>query len=338
MAQDAVVVMTTGGTIAMRDEGQGAVPALSGAELVGAPPPDLQDLALRVVEFANVPSNHLTVGALWALRERVVEALREPAVCGVVVTHGTDTLEETAYLLDCTLPSPKPVVVTGAMIAAGEPGYEGLRNLWASVRVVRSPEARGRGTMVVLSDEIHAARYVTKLSGHHLPGFGSPNWGPMGRLFDGRIVWGWSLPHPPLHSERLDPDVHLLTVATGASDLLLRHLIERRVSGIVIEGIGAGRVPPDWLPSIQAAIAQGIAVVVASRTVGGYTSDPYGYPGSFSDLARMGVIPAQGLTGPKARIRLMVALGKEQSMGRQPYSESGDAGSVADSAEGDMMP
>jgi L-asparaginase len=312
MAKDVIVVITTGGTIAMRDEGEGAVPAVGGADLLGAAPPDLSQVEIQVEEFSNLPSTHLTLAQMWNLQKTVSDRLDRLYVRGVVVTHGTDTLEESAYLLDYSVPVDKAIVLTGAMRTGSDLGYDGLQNLWSAIRVALDPAARGRGTMVVLNDEIHAARYVTKLTSHNPAAFGSPGWGPMGRLYGDRIVWGWQLERDYLPVRNINPDVHLLTLAAGANEGLLKVLIERRVSGIVIEAFGGGRVPPWWMQPIRDAVQAGIAVVIATRPVAGYTRDAYGYPGGYRDLEESGVIFAEGLTGPKARIRLMCALGAVQ--------------------------
>ncbi|MDQ4078230.1 MAG: asparaginase, partial [Chloroflexota bacterium] len=264
---------------------------------------------IQVEEFSNVPSTHLTVEQMWQLQKTVSDRLERLYVRGVVVTHGTDTMEETAYLLDYTIPSDKAVVLTGAMRVASDPAYEGAHNLRSAIRVALDPESDGRGTMVVMNDEIHAARYVTKTMSHNPATFQSPGWGPMGRLFDEVILWGWKLEREMLPVREIDPDVHLLKATVGASDLLLRALIERRVSGIVIEALGAARVPPWWMDPIREAVEQGIAVVIATRTHSGYSHDRYGYPGAYRTLEEAGVIFANGLDATKARLRLMAALG-----------------------------
>ncbi len=227
----------------------------------------------------------------------------------MVVTHGTDTLEETAYLLDYTIPIDKAVVVTGAMYTYGEAAYEGLHNLWNAIRVAAQPESDGRGTLVVLNDEIHAARYVTKVGTHSPNAFESPAWGPMGRLYGDKLVWGWSLKRDLLPVRSINPDVHVVAVTVGASDMLLRYLVEKRVRGIVIEAVGSNRVPPWWMPTIREATENGIAVVVATRTARGFAYDQYGYEGAYKDLEAAGVVFADGLSAAKARIRLMCALG-----------------------------
>lgn len=310
MARDKVVVISTGGTIAMRDEGEGAVPAIDARTLVRDLPPDIAGLGeVEIEEFSNLPSSHLTIDQLWNLQKTVIDRLERLYVRGVVVTHGTDAMEETAYLFDLTIPLPRPIVLTGAMRTANEPGYDGRANLLAAIRVALDPSAPERGTMIVMNDEIHAARYATKAHTTSLAAFKSPGWGPIGRIYSDEIEWGWNIKREVFPVRRIEPNVHLITLTVGATESLLRYLIERRVRGVVIETLGGGRVPPWWVEPIKEAVAAGIAVVVASRTRAGRTIDRYGYPGAYRDLEAAGVIFAGDLNGPKARIKLMAALG-----------------------------
>ncbi len=306
----AVHLITTGGTIAMRhhERAGGAIP------LLGAN--DLLDMAawpaLTGEEFCNLPSAHLTVDMLWGIRQRVAAAVARPDVAGVVVTHGTDTLEETAYLLDLTVDSPKPVVVTGAMRAASQAGYEGAANLGAAIRVAAAPVAQGLGTLVVLNDEIHAARFVAKFDTQALDAFRSWPGGPIGRVYGDRVEIHQRVTPAPLAVERLEPDVHLLTLAVGSDASLLDFLVQRGARGIVIAALGGGRVPPWWMPAIRRAVAQGTVVAITSRCPGGRVYDAYGYEGAYRDWLAAGAIAAPALNGPKTRIRLMVALAYAQ--------------------------
>ncbi|MGD9030975.1 MAG: asparaginase domain-containing protein, partial [Anaerolineae bacterium] len=179
------MVLSTGGTIAMQDDATagGAVPQLGAADIAAALPTSVP--ALRTEEIVKLPSAHFTLNTLQSIRERVVRALEEPQVPGVVVTHGTDTLEETAYLLDLTVPGAKPVVLTGAMRTASSVGYEGHANLLGAVRVAAAPQSRGLGAVIVMNDEIHAARRATKMHTLSLDTFQSPAWGPIGRIEGG---------------------------------------------------------------------------------------------------------------------------------------------------------
>jgi len=308
-----VVVLTTGGTIAMQYDAAagGAVPTLGAAVFTAALPSGLPEL--RTEKIVNLPSAHFTLETLCTIRERVAALAAEPEVAGVVVTHGTDTLEETAYLLDLTIPGEKPIVLTGAMRAASDVGYEGYANLLAAVQVAAAPQARGLGAVVVLNDEIHAARYVTKMHTLSPATFQSPGWGPVGRV-EGDAV---TVTHRParyvLPWRGLEPGVALLKLAVGMEADLLEYALARGVRGIVIEGLGGGRVPPWWLPALERARAQGVAVVIASRCPAGRVWDAYGYPGARRTLADLGCLFAEGLNGQKARLKLMVVLAPVQA-------------------------
>ena len=311
-----IAILTTGGTIAMQHDAAagGAVPTLVGADFlqslpVGMPP-------LRVVEHCNLPSAHFTLDLLWSLRQRVAALAADPGVAGIVVTHGTDTLEETAYLLDLTVPGETPVVVTGAMRTASDVGYEGYANLAAAIRVAASQEARGLGALVVLNDQIHAARWVTKTHTLALDTFQSPGHGPLGRV-DADGVWIGSRPaRDIIPCDRLEPAVTLLKLGVGSDAALLEDAVMRGARGAVIEALGGGRLPPWWLPAVDKAVGQGVAVVVASRCPAGRVTDRYGYAGAHRDLVALGCGFAGGLNGQKARIRLMVALGAEGDAAR----------------------
>ncbi len=306
-----IVILTTGGTIAMSAGAQavGAVPTLAGADFAAALPRGVAEI--RTEEFANLPSAHLTLEQIWNLSRRVAALVADDAVDGVIVTHGTDTLEESAYLCDLTIDSPKPVVFTGAMRTASEIGYDGIANLAAAVTVAASEDTRGLGTLVVFNDEIHAARDVTKTHTTALDTFQSPEFGALGRVDYGGVV----LARKPARREfipatRLETNVHLLKLAVGMSDGLLEYLAETvGARGVVLEALGGGRVPPSWLPTIERAVKAGCAIVITSRTGAGRTVDRYGYVGAHRDLARLGCWFAEGLNGQKARLKLMAALG-----------------------------
>lgn len=304
-----LVLVSTGGTIAMREEaaGRGAVPALTASDL-------LRNLGwerpLEVVEHCNLPSAHFTLETLWTLRGRIRELARQPDCRGIVITHGTDTMEETAYLLDLTVEGECPIVLTGAMRTASDPGYEGPANLLSALRVAAFPQARGIGAVIVMEEEIHAARAVTKVHTLSPAAFQSPFWGPMGRVEGERVLLYRRPPREQcLLPERLEERVLLIKMAVGMDDGLLRYAVEWGMRGVVIEALGGGRVPPWWMPTIREAVARGVAVVIASRCPAGLAYDRYGYAGAHRDLKEAGVLFAGGLTGPKARLKLMAALG-----------------------------
>ncbi|MBN1179088.1 MAG: asparaginase [Anaerolineae bacterium] len=305
-----VAVLTTGGTLAMvGDPGMGgAVPALGAQELAALLPPGAPELAVE--EVCNLPSSHFTLATEWAIRERVAAWAATPGVDGVVVTHGTDTLEETAYLLDLTVAGEAAVVVTGAMRAASDLGADGPANVWAAVRVAASPRARGLGTLVVLNEEVHAARYVTKVDTLSPATFQSLGRGPLGRVAGDGVHIDWRVEREVLPCAGLEERVALVKLGVGMLPHPLEDALARGARGVVLEGMGGGRIPPHWLPVIEAALADGVAVMIASRCPSGRVWDTYGYTGGYRSLKALGCLFSDGLNGQKARIRLMVVLGK----------------------------
>jgi L-asparaginase len=288
-------------------EAGGAVPALGADELAALLPDGAPDLVSE--EVCQLPSSHFALDTLWAIRERVSVWAADPTVDGIMVAHGTDTLEETAYLLDLTVPGDKPVVVTGAMRAASDPGADGPANLWAAIQTAASPQARGLGALVVLNDEVHAARFVTKVDTLSTATFQSLGWGPLGGVHGGRVEIAWRLEREVWDCPRLESRVALIQLAVGMAVDPLVDALARGARGVVLGGLGGGRIPPWWLPTIQSALDDGVIVVVGSRCPSGRVWDAYGYPGGYRSLRDMGCLFAGGLNGQKARIRLMVLLG-----------------------------
>ncbi len=312
MTMKKVVVVSTGGTIAMRYDPKagGAVPAITGAELVKAVPSLGGVCPLEVVEFSNMPGSHMTPSLMWRLSKTVDALLVKPDVAGVVITHGTDTLEETAYMLDLTLSSDKPVCLTAAMRHASGVSPDGGKNILCAVMTAAAGEAAGKGVLVVMNEEIHAAREVTKTHTGNVKTFASPFWGPLGYVDEDRVIFR----RHALHREKIKPGapvegVYLLKMTAGNDDLLLNFLAEKKVKGIVLEGFGRGSIPPPAVPGIKAALNAGIPVVLTSRVLGGRVLDIYGYAGGGKPLKEMGVILGGEINGQKARIKLMLILG-----------------------------
>ena len=306
-----ILVLTTGGAIATRRGPlvSGSMPSLKvGDDLLALLPRAGIDMDFE--EFANVPGSHITPAIALGLSRRVAAALECPEIDGVVITHGLDTLEETAYLLDLPLASPKPVVLTGAMRAATSPAYDGVSNLAAAIRVAAAPAAHELGVLVVADEQIHAAATVQMVHSQARGAFASPDGGALGAL-EGEQVLITRRPvgRQQISCTRLEELVDLLRLSQGADVRQLRHSIEDGVAGIVIEAFGGGRVPPWWLPHLSDAIQRRTAVVIVSRCGSGGLGDEHGYVGAYHDLRRIGVIFANNLSGPKARIKLMVALG-----------------------------
>ena len=301
-----IIVVTTGGTISMRpDPATGKlVPAASGEELVQmlrwpeAPPLELDD-------FARVPSFDMHGALALSLARRVLDH-RAP----VVVTHGTDTMEETVYLIDRLLPEDAaPVVLTGAQRGADEADTDGPRNLRDAILVAGSEQARGRGALIVFGGEIHSAREVRKTHTSAVRAFTSPEYGPIGSVDAGRVVVRRQperqLPLPV--PDELAP-VDLIRLHAGSDARFLRTAVESGARAIVLEGTGRGNANEQVVEGVREAVAASVAVVVCSRCPEGRVEPVYGRGGG-RDLADAGALFAGDLAGPKVRVLLQVALG-----------------------------
>jgi L-asparaginase len=306
-----LLLVATGGTISMRADPSrgGVVPRLTGSEILASVPGWEGIARVQVREFGRFPGPHMTIERVWALRAALLEAIHE-RIDGIVVTHGTDTIEETAYLLDRSLPPETPVVITGAMRNSSELSWDGAANLMASLRVAASPEARGRGAMVVLDDRIVQGAEVVKTHTEDFGTFQSPNWGPLGIVDEGRaLFYRESRRKPILSPERPATPVDLIKIVAGADSRLVEASLDTGAQGVVLEALGRGNVPPEVVPGIRRWIAAGRPVVVTSRSQRGRVLDTYAYPGGGHELREMGVIFGDHLTGQQGRIELMLALG-----------------------------
>lgn len=306
-----VAVFTTGGTIVSRfDPAKHTIaPALTGKELLGLiPGRDAFDVELH--EFCNMPSPYLTPDIGLTLAGKVEDALRDDEIDGAVVVQGTDTLEEIAYIFHLVLSTPKPVVFTGAMKSKNQLYADGSGNLIGAIRLAASGDARERGIMVYFNQHIHSARYVVKVHTNSTEAFKSPECGPIGTVYDDHIVF-----HAKPERERcfrprhLSEKVELIKATCGMDDFLIKASINADVSGIVIEGLGMGNLPPNVVGSVACAIEKQIPVVLVSRCISGYSMNVYAYEGGGARLSEIGVIMGGNLTGEKARIKLMVLLG-----------------------------
>jgi L-asparaginase len=258
----------------------------------------------------------MTIDRMWELRRRVMDHLARAEVDGVVITHGTDAIEETAYLITRSIRTDKAVVVTGAMRTSNEPGWDGPGNLAAAVRVAASPGAAGAGVLVVMADRIFAAADVTKSHTHALDSFESPTFGPVGIVDDDRVIFRRTLAGVP---RALCPDapaqpVDIVYAYAGADSRLLD---SARVEGkgLVVAAMGRGNVPPAMVSGIERWIADDKAVVVTSRSLRGRVGRAYGYDGGSARLAELGAIFAGPLRPQQARIDLMLALGAGMVIG-----------------------
>lgn len=308
-----VHVFALGGTIASLPgaTGAGVSPTVRVEDLLAAVPGLGEIARMRATQFLQVPSCEVTVSDLL----RLVVAMRsavDAGAAGVVVTQGTDTLEETAFALDLLWDRPEPVVVTGAMRTPDAPGADGPANLLSAVTVAADPVARDLGVVAVLNDEVHAGRLVRKAHTTSTSAFVSPDGGPIGRLGEGRFT----LAARPAHrrvcldvaSDVAVPKVAVLRIGMGESDDLLAALPGLGFVGAVVEGVGGGHVPQALVPSLASLVAQ-FPVVLASRTgAGPVLSSSYGYPGGDVDLVARGLVPAGIADAAKARLALVLAL------------------------------
>jgi L-asparaginase len=307
-----VVVFGLGGTIAMTstDTG-GVVPALSAEQLVAAVP-GLADtgITVKVEDFRRVPGASLSFEDLTELADTIGARCAGSAVDGVVVTQGTDTIEETAYLLDLLHAAGQPLVVTGAMRNPTLAGADGPANILAAIQTAASPDLAGQGCLVVLADEIHAARRVRKTHATSTATFQSPNGGPLGAVVEGtprlhnRLTHRTIVPATPRISGRR---VGLATITLGEDGTTIDAMADR-VDGLVVAAFGVGHVPASVVPLLEQTAAR-IPVVLASRTGAGSTlRATYAFPGSERDLIDRGLIAAGFLDPYKARILLHTLL------------------------------
>src|SRR5436853_336742 len=307
-----LAIYFTGGTISMKYDPEigAAVPALSGHEIIRNVRGLAEEIDYEIIDFGRFPGPHMTPRRMMELSAQVKATIARDEIAGVVVTHGTDTLEETAYLFDLTISSDKPVVFTGAMRNSSELGYDGPSNILSAARTAASEMARGLGTMVVLNEVILSAAEATKTHTESFDSFQSPEFGPLGVIDKGAVI----IRRPrtarfQIPAEAVAEPVFLLKLASGVDRVLIDSCIEAGAKGIVLEALGRGNVPPEIVPGIARALELEIPVVLTSRCLGGRVYQSYGYEGRGKRLLDMGVIFADFLSGQKARIKVMLALG-----------------------------
>ena len=314
-------LLFTGGTISMqRNQGAGGnIPAHRGEALIGFTEGLERISPYRVENWAMVPACHLGADRLWQLRERVREIAESDEVRGIVVTHGTDIIEESAYLLDRTLPAEVPVAITGAMRTSSDDGWDGPRNLLAAAAVAADQQSAGLGVMVVFNGKVFAGRNAVKVHATAIDAFAAPHAAPVGRVVDGWVVFETGKQGRETGGKsRLQPTelwarVALVSMVVGDSGELL-DLVRPSHHGVVIVAFGSGNVPPGVVPAIGRWIDEGKPVVIASRCLLGEVTPLYAFDGGGSQLVAMGAIPAGPRTASQARMELMISL----SAGR-PY-------------------
>jgi len=308
-----VRVVATGGTIAsLADPQTGAVRPAVGAEELVQSVPGLDGLGpIAVEEVAHVNGWNVTPPTMLEVARRVAAALADATVDGVVVTHGTDTVEETAFLCDVTVGSEKPVAFAAAMRSGSEIAADGPRNLLCAAQVAADPAARGLGTLLVLGDEVHAARWARKQDSYRTSAFASPGHGPVGQVTPGAVRM---LARPPRRVSvalpaALDRPVPIVQAYTGMEEGLVEAVLDATAAaGLVLEGTGLGNLPGSAERGVRAARERGLPVVVATRVPTGATGAVYGGPGGGVTLRELGAVHAGALSAAKARLLLMLLL------------------------------
>jgi L-asparaginase len=288
----------------------GPVPALGGDALLAMAPGIERVAEVSVDEWAVMPGAHLTVEQMWDLRARIAEWVARPDVTGVVVTQGTDTIEETAYLVARSLRTDTPIVFTGAMRTSQDLSWDGPANITDAVRVASSSAARGLGVLVVFAGRIFSAHDVTKVDTHMLEAFDSPAWGALGVIDAGCVRLARALPRaqPVLAPARPATPVDIVYAYTGVDGRLL-DAARAEGQGVVVAALGRGNTPPAFFAAIQRWIADQKPVVVTSRVPRGRVGPTYGFPGGGRTLFDAGAILAGSRRPVQARIDLMLALG-----------------------------
>lgn len=296
----------------------GVAPGGNFSELLNQLTPQDVAVTLHPVPWSDKPSPHMTPNDMFALAKEVEEALASPSVQGAVILHGTDTLAETAYMCDLVIESDKPVTLTGSMRYYSESGYDGIRNLINAVRACMLPLPSGTGACVLMTDRLFTARDAVKVNSLNVDAFESREAGIVGYVAGESVILAGCplapVPGRKFQPESLENNVALLSVYTGMDRSLIDHARSIGMKGIVIEAFGAGNVPPAIVPALEEAMADGIPVVLATRCIEGGVWPIYGYPGGGAELQDKGVILCGRLGGPKARIRLMCALGLTRDM------------------------
>ncbi len=317
MKKKKVAIIFTGGTISMTvDEKIGAaIPTLSGEQIISMVTNMDKVANIEVFNFAEIPGPHMTPEKLIELKDYVNNLLNREDICGVVITHGTDSLEETAYFLDLTISSQKPVIVTGAMRSSSELGYDGPSNLSASVCTAVSDKAIGKGVLIVLNNEVLLACEATKTDTLALNTFKPLSKGPLGLIdCNELVIFKNTEERTIIDTDKIETKVALFKSGIGMDDEFIQFAADSGYKGIVIEAMGRGNLPPKMYEGVKYARQKNIPVVIVSRCHSGRVFDSYGYLGSGRDLRNLGCIFGGELPGQKARIKLMLALGKTNNL------------------------
>ena len=304
--------IATGGTIAMKIDPvtKAVVPAISGDDLMQSVPDAGQYANIVVNNFSKMSANYIT-NEWWAdLTETVQSTLDRPEVSGAIIAQGTDTMDETAYWLDLTVDSPKPVVLIGAQRNASSPEFDGPRNLLNGIRIAACPDAREKGVMVAMNNQINAARSVTKTHTANLETFQGGAFGLLGEVWDDKVVFSRAplrRMHIPIKTKKW-PVVHIFPMYAGADGMFIRHAVDNGADGIVVQAVGMGNMNISMFEAVKYALGKNIPVVISSRVPNGRTMPVYGFEGGGKTTFDAGAIMSGDLSPQKAKILLTLLL------------------------------
>lgn len=319
MKKKKISIFFTGGTISMKIDPKtnSVIPGLSPEEILSSVS-DVHNLAdINIVHFCDLAGPQMTSQVQYDLSMVINNELKKDEIDAVVVTHGTDTLEETAYFLDMTINSEKPVIVVGAMRNNSELGFDGASNLAGAIITALSRDSKNRGTLVVLNNEINSAYEVIKMKTLSLDTFTSPSFGPLGIIDNNKAIYYRISTNNKQYIglTNIDNDVRVFKTYIEMGRELIDYCVDvLKIDGLVIEAMGRGNVPIAVVYGIENAIKKGIPVVICSRCPVGRVLDTYGYEGGGRHLRNMGAILGGDLPGHKARIKLLLALGKTKNL------------------------
>lgn len=318
-AQPVVVLIATGGTIAMKIDPvkKAPVPAISGEDLLATVPDVAKYAKVQVNNVSNVPSDYMDPARWVQLTKVVQDTLARPDVVGVIVSHGTDTLEETAWWLDLTVQSDKPVVLIGSQRNASEPDFDGPHNLLGAVRIAVDPQARAKGVMLAMNSQINAARDVTKTHTSSVETFKSGDFGFIGVVDPDRVTFARTPLRRQFIALRTDtmPEVEIVSMYGGADGRLLRSAVDNGAKGIVVQALGWGNMNIPMFSAVKYALSKNVPVVISTRVPNGRVLPNYGFEGGGKTLADAGAVMADDLSPAKARILLMLLL--QSGVGKQ---------------------
>ena len=301
-----ILVLHTGGTISMQADATGAVVTSQDNPMNHVSNP-LEGIEVHTLDFFNLPSPHIKPNHMLALYHKIKEEADN--YDGVVITHGTDTLEETAYFLDTMKIPPIPIVLTGAMRSSNELGSDGVYNYLSALRVASDDKAADKGVLVVMNDEIHAAKYVTKTHTTNVSTFQTPTHGPLGLIMKQEILYFKTAePRVRFNLEHIQGLVPIISAYSGMTDELIDMLDLEQLDGLVIQAFGAGNVPKETAQKLENLLQKGIPVALVSRCFNGIAEPVYAYQGGGVQLQRAGVFFVKELNAQKARLKLLIAL------------------------------